>query len=71
MSQDLRRLAVTLMVWVHIIIPQQVFEGGVDCGTRERAQVVAAEGVVILRKCFGVVWGGGGESTVRRGFDET
>ena len=57
---------------MHIIIPQQVFEGGVDCGTRERAQVrVVVEVVVISRKCFGVVWGGGGESTVRRGFDET
>ena len=64
-------MTVTLIVGVRIIIPQQVFEGGVDCGTRERAQVrVAAEVVVILRKCFGVVWGGGGESTVRRGFDE-
>ena len=65
-------MTVTLIVGVHIIIPQQVFEGGVDCGTRERAQVrVAAEVVVILLKCFGVVWGGAGESTVRRGFHET
>jgi hypothetical protein len=65
-------LTVTLIFGVHIIIPQQVFEGGVDCGTRERAQVrVVVEVVVISRKCFGVVWGGGGESTVRRGFDET
>jgi hypothetical protein len=65
-------LAVTLIFGVHIIIPQQVFEGGVDCGTRERAQVrVVVEVVVISHKCFGVVWGGGGESTVRRGFDET
>ena len=32
------------MFGVRIIIPQQLFEGGVDCGTRERAQVrVAAE----------------------------
>ena len=66
-------MTVTRMFGVRIIFPQQVFEGGVDCGTRERAQVrrVAAEVVVISRKCFGVVWGGGGESTVRRGFDET
>ena len=65
-------MTVTLIFGVHIIIPQQVSEGGVDCGTRERAQVrVAAEVVVISRKCFGVVWGGGQEATVRRGFDET
>ena len=65
-------MTVTLMFEVCIIIPQQVFEGGVDCGTCERTQVrVAAEVVVILRKCFGVVWGGGVESTVRRSFDET
>ena len=60
------------MFGVRIIFPQQVFEGGLDCGACECAQVrVTAQVVVILRKCFGGVWGGGAESTVWRGFDET
>ena len=38
-------MTVTLIVGVRIIIPQQVFEGGVDCGTRERAQVRVVRGM--------------------------
>ena len=65
-------MTVTLIVGVHIIIPQQVFEGGVDCGTRERAQVrVAAEEGVILHKCLGVRRSGGQDATARRHFDES